>query len=85
MRQALNNLQATFVGSGTVNAENVFKVCDQPHPLLVKQMLEACLEGNIDTAYEGTITLFCMFSFHIPKDNCITPLFEFLNEKYVIK
>eukprot|EP00729_Bicosta_minor_P012429 gene12429-9035_t len=52
MRQALNNLQATFTGSGTVNAENVFKVCDQPHPLLVKQMLEACLVGDIETAHE---------------------------------
>ena len=49
------------VGSGTVNAENVFKVCDQPHPLLVKQMLEACLVGDIETAHEGTIS--CRFFF----------------------
>ena len=30
MRQALNNLQATFAGFGSVNPENVFKV----HPFL---------------------------------------------------
>lgn len=53
MRQALNNLQATYAGFGTINATNVFKVCDQPHPLLVKVMIEACLTGDIDTAYDG--------------------------------
>ena len=29
MRQALNNIQATHSGLGVVNAENVFKVCDE--------------------------------------------------------
>lgn len=41
MRQALNNLQATRAGFGLVNMENVFKVCDQPHPLVVKVRLNA--------------------------------------------
>jgi DNA polymerase III delta prime subunit len=36
MRQALNNLQATHAGFGRVDVDNVFKVCDQPHPLVVK-------------------------------------------------
>ena len=36
MRQALNNLQSTFAGFGNVDVDNVFKVCDQPHPLIVK-------------------------------------------------
>lgn len=27
MRQALNNLQATFHGFGTITPDNVFKVC----------------------------------------------------------
>lgn len=42
MRNALNNLQATVTGFCTVNERNVFKVCDQPHPLFVKDMLLAC-------------------------------------------
>ena len=42
MRQALNNAQATSAGFGFISSDNVFKVCDQPHPLLVKQMLHAC-------------------------------------------
>ncbi|KAG7209162.1 hypothetical protein KM043_015301 [Ampulex compressa] len=51
MRQALNNLQSTYNGFGHVNSENVFKVCDEPHPLLVKEMLDFCTQGNICKAY----------------------------------
>ncbi|XP_073931843.1 replication factor C subunit 2 isoform X2 [Castor canadensis] len=52
MRQALNNLQSTFSGFGFVNSENVFKVCDEPHPLLVKEMIQHCVDANIDEAYK---------------------------------
>lgn len=52
MRQALNNLQSTFNGFGHVNSENVFKVCDEPHPLLVKDMLNQCVNGEISKAYK---------------------------------
>mmetsp|Transcript_7597 Transcript_7597/g.23469 ORF Transcript_7597/g.23469 Transcript_7597/m.23469 type:complete len:357 (+) Transcript_7597:34-1104(+) len=43
MRNALNNLQSTHSGFGVVNDASVFKVCDQPHPLVVKNILHACL------------------------------------------
>jgi replication factor C subunit 2/4 len=52
MRQALNNLQATHSGFGFISPDNVFKVCDQPHPLVVKEMLQKSSEGNIDEAHE---------------------------------
>ncbi len=52
MRQALNNLQSTFNGFGHVNSENVFKVCDEPHPVLIKDMLNQCVEGQILKAYK---------------------------------
>ena len=51
MRQALNNLQATSAGFGHVSAANVFKVCDQPHPLVVRGMLEACRAGRFEDAH----------------------------------
>ncbi|XP_017883927.2 replication factor C subunit 2-like [Ceratina calcarata] len=51
MRQAMNNLQSTHNGFGHINSANVFKVCDEPHPLLVKEMLEHCIERNICKAY----------------------------------
>ena len=50
MRQAINNLQSTHNGFGHVNGENVFKVCDEPHPLLIKQMIEYCLEEKLEEA-----------------------------------
>eukprot|EP00794_Sanderia_malayensis_P013976 gene13976-15434_t len=52
MRQALNNLQSTYAGFGFVNSANVFKVCDEPHPSLVKDMLTSCTNGDIDAAYK---------------------------------
>lgn len=52
MRQAINNLQSTFSGFGFVNSENVFKVCDQPHPLVTQEIFRACQKGDVDTAME---------------------------------
>ncbi|XP_076473052.1 replication factor C subunit 2-like [Babylonia areolata] len=52
MRQAVNNLQSTFQGFGHVNSDNVFKVCDEPHPVLIKDMLQHCVGGNIEEAYK---------------------------------
>jgi len=52
MRQGLNNLQSTAQGFAHVSEDNVFKVCDEPHPLLVKEMLLNCVEGDYDAAYK---------------------------------
>ena len=46
MRNALNNLQATHSGFGYINQENVFKVCDQPHPTIVRKIINHCLKGE---------------------------------------
>lgn len=50
MRQAINNLQSTYNGFGHINSENVFKVCDEPHPVLIKTMLENCGDQKLDEA-----------------------------------
>ena len=52
MRQALNNLQSTKEGFGFVKSTNVFKVCDEPHSLLIKEMLDHCMKADIDWAYK---------------------------------
>ncbi|KAF7303265.1 hypothetical protein MKEN_01290600 [Mycena kentingensis (nom. inval.)] len=52
MRQAINNLQSTFSGFGFVSSDNVFKVCDQPHPIIVQTTIRACVKGDIATAME---------------------------------
>lgn len=53
MRQAINNLQSTWSGFGYVNDENVFKVCDQPHPVVVNAIIASCLQVKVDNALEG--------------------------------
>jgi len=52
MRNAINCLQATCAGFGLVSADHVFKVCDQPHPVLVEGILSACVvKRNLDEAH----------------------------------
>lgn len=53
MRQAINNLQSTFSGFGFVGADEVFKVCDQPHPVRVQKLVSACVKGDVDKAMDG--------------------------------
>ncbi|KAI9101280.1 P-loop containing nucleoside triphosphate hydrolase protein [Phlyctochytrium arcticum] len=57
MRQAINNLQATWSGFGFINPENVFKVCDQPHPILVKEIIGSCINCEVDPALDKIRTL----------------------------
>ncbi|KAF8632952.1 hypothetical protein AX15_001555 [Amanita polypyramis BW_CC] len=52
MRQAINNLQSTYSGFGFVSGDNVFKVCDQPHPLIVQAAIRCCMKGNIEGGME---------------------------------
>ncbi|CAK1542428.1 unnamed protein product [Leptosia nina] len=52
LRAALNNLQSTAQGFGHVSPEHVFKVCDEPHPMLVRSMLDSCLKRDIHEAYK---------------------------------
>lgn len=42
MRQAINNLQSTWSGFGFVSADNVYKICDQPHPHKIRAMIKVC-------------------------------------------
>jgi len=50
LRQALNNLQCTVGGFRYVNAENVFKVCDEPHPETIRTMFNHCKDGDMRSA-----------------------------------
>lgn len=50
MRYALNNLQATVSGFDRVTKDNVFKVCDQPHPDLMDNIINSCLSRQYEKA-----------------------------------
>ena len=44
---------STVSGFGVVTADNVFRVCDQPHPLLVREIVLRCGKGQITEACDG--------------------------------
>jgi replication factor C subunit 2/4 len=73
MRQAINNLQSTHNGFGHINSENVFKVCDEPHPILIKQMLNSCIEQNLDEAMK---TLKHLWKLGYSADDIINVIFR---------
>ena len=50
MRNALNSLQATAAGFGQITDEAVFKVCDTPHPVILKRVLTACAQNRVADA-----------------------------------
>lgn len=63
MRHALNNLQASSYlasssGGGTVNQNTVFKVCDQPHPKIVADIITFCSKGNTKEAADTMRSLY---------------------------
>lgn len=57
MRIALNNAQSTWNGFGYVSADNVNKVCDQPHPKVAEDFLKLCLSRRLDDALDKIMTL----------------------------
>eukprot|EP00924_Labyrinthula_sp_SR-Ha-C_P009910 snap_masked-scaffold_21-processed-gene-3.28-mRNA-1 protein AED:0.01 eAED:0.01 QI:0/-1/0/1/-1/1/1/0/323 len=58
LRNAINTLQAAFSGFGVVNEENVYKVCDEPHPGIIEKIVSCCLKKEIDLAIGGFIKLY---------------------------
>ncbi len=48
----------------------VLQVCDEPHPLLIKDMLDHCIKADIDEAYkagvQGAISIIFNFLGNIP-------------------
>ncbi|TPX34086.1 hypothetical protein SmJEL517_g03165 [Synchytrium microbalum] len=50
MRQAVNNLQSTHAGFGIIEPDYVFKVCDQPHPMIVQDLIRAASKPEVEVA-----------------------------------
>jgi len=57
IRQAINNLEVVYYGYGEVKSENVYKMCDQPQPILITNIINACMIGDIITAVNYAIEL----------------------------
>lgn len=58
MRNALNNLQSTFTGFGSVTRDNVMKVCDQPQPQEIQAVIRACLNRDWAQGYDRLAGLY---------------------------
>ena len=58
MRYALNNLQATTAGFGSISKKNVYKVCDQPHPELMQNVLKSCQKASFQEACNNINIIF---------------------------
>lgn len=50
LRQAINNLNITYNGYKEITAKNVYKLCDKPHPITIKNIFIACYHKDIRSA-----------------------------------
>ena len=57
LRQAINNLQLTYNGYVNIIPENVYKLCDKPHPLIIQNIFKACHEKNFKEAFKHLYSL----------------------------
>src|SRR5687767_7007500 len=78
MRQAINNLQSIFSGFGIVTEENVYLNCDVPHPHLLNEILDDCLNGNVSEAMDKMADL--LHKGH-SAEGIVTTLFRTLKTK----
>ena len=46
------HIHVVCVNLKTKTAGDLLQVCDEPHPLLIKEMLGYCVESKIDEAYQ---------------------------------
>jgi replication factor C subunit 2/4 len=52
IRQAINNLEATHNSYEIITEKNVYKLCYQPHPTVLIQMIQKCVNKNLKDAIE---------------------------------
>lgn len=52
LRKAINNLQLTYNGYTKITPDNVYKLCDRPHPLVIQNIFLACRNKDIKKAFE---------------------------------
>ena len=50
MRQAINTMESCWHGFGEISEEKVLKIVDEPHPLIVKRMVDYCAKGQLSSA-----------------------------------
>lgn len=57
MRHAINLLQLVYNRSDKITTSNVNEACDKPQPIIIKDILEECIKGNLKESVTKTINL----------------------------
>lgn len=57
MRHAINLLQLVYNKSDEINAETVNDICEKPQPIIIKEILQDCLNKKFKDALEKVIKL----------------------------
>jgi replication factor C subunit 2/4 len=52
LRKAINNLQLIYNGYEIINEENVYRLCDRPHPMIIQNIFVACNDRNVKEALQ---------------------------------
>ena len=52
LRRAINYLQLTSNNFDKITLDNVYKLCDKPHPHIIKTIIVHCYEKNILKSFE---------------------------------
>ena len=79
MRNALNALQSTVSGFGNVTSDSVWKVCDQPHPQKIAQVLDFLRKSQTKDAMD---VIMALHSSGYASTDIITTLFRVTRTKH---
>ena len=58
MRQAINTLESCYHGFQNITEENVMKIVDEPHPMIIKKMIDYCYYGQLNMAIKVLQSLY---------------------------
>jgi len=70
LRKAIHNLQVIHKSYNLVNENNVFKLCEKPHPEKIKRLIYLCFKKNLKNALICSKKLFD--EGHLPTDICLS-------------
>jgi len=73
MRNAINSMQATYSGFNMITDENVYKVCDVPHPVQIRKILDFVKICDIKNA---VLSLNCLLKMGYSTLDFISTLFR---------
>ena len=57
LRQGINQLEAVYNGFQEITTESVNRLCDQPDPVLVRDIIQSCQDDQYEEACDKVLTL----------------------------